>query len=114
MGSQTLVTKKCNPNLCRGSVELIHNCQTNRIVINTTEAANKKVMRRAISSPSRRRDINEREPVAGPAVPRVVLVVATITLSRLLNLANCFLFLLQDFLRQLGVGKSFHQVLAVA
>src|SRR5205807_7316217 len=48
------------------------------MVISTTEAANKKVPSRAISSPSRRRDRNEREPARGPAPGTVVVVVATL------------------------------------
>src|SRR5229473_8492110 len=77
MGSQTEVRKKLKPNLWRGSAEPCHNSKTSSKVISTTEAANKNVIARAISSPSRSRERNEREPATGPAPGTVVVVVAT-------------------------------------
>src|ERR1700675_3061999 len=85
MGSQTRVRKKPKPNLCRGKTDCNHNSTTRRIVTSTTEAANRKVMTRAISSPSRSRETNEREPTTGPALGKFVLVADT-----LLDLAKRF------------------------
>ncbi len=65
----------------------------------TTEAANKKVMIRAISSPSRRREKNEREPATGPPLETVVVVVAT-----LLDVIQGLQLLGDDFLRKLRIG----------
>src|SRR5256885_7554425 len=76
MGSQTEVRKKWKPNLCRGRTEPCHNSKTRRRVTSTTEAANKKVIIRAISSPWRSRERNEREPATGPALGTVLVVVA--------------------------------------
>src|SRR5580700_2798419 len=78
MGSQTEVRKKLKPNLWRGRTEPCHSSRTSSKVTSTTEAANKKVIRRAISSPSRRRERKEREPAAGPALGTVVVDVATL------------------------------------
>jgi hypothetical protein len=77
IGSQTEVTKKLNPNFCRGKLEFVHNSHTNAAVINTTVAANTSVTSRAISSPSLSRAKNEREPVTGPAPFTAVELVAT-------------------------------------
>src|SRR5262249_44425798 len=54
------------------------NCTTSKTVTRTTVAANRNVIRRAISSPLRNRERNEREPVAGPAFGTVVVDVATV------------------------------------
>src|SRR2546423_7655167 len=99
MGSQTEVRKKLNPNLCRGRTEPCHNSKTRSRVTRTTEAANKKVIMRAISSPSRSREKSEREPATGPALGTVVVVVAT-----LLDAVQGLQFLYDDFLRKLCVG----------
>src|SRR6266849_9991054 len=77
IGSQTEVRKKLKPNLCRGRTEPCHNSKTRSKVMSTTEAANKKVIIRAISSLSRSRERNEREPEIGPAPGTMVVVVAT-------------------------------------
>src|ERR1700674_363954 len=77
MGSQTEVRKKLKPNLWRGSMEPCHNSKTSKKVTRTTEAANKNVISRAISPPSRSRERKEREPATGPALGTVVDVVAT-------------------------------------
>jgi len=69
--------EKMKPNLCRGRTEPCHNSKTRSKVTSTTEAANKNVMIRTISSPSRSRDRNEREPATGLALGTVVVVVAT-------------------------------------
>jgi hypothetical protein len=69
---------------------LVHSSYTNSKVISTTVAANTNVISRAISSPSRRRDRKEREPVTGPAFGRVVPDVATF-------LAGCYWMLLMAF-----------------
>src|SRR5207245_7399781 len=70
MGSQTEVRKKLKPNLWRERTEPCHNSKTRSTVMRTTDAANKKVNMRAISSPSRNRERNEREPATGPAQAR--------------------------------------------
>src|SRR5260370_1404593 len=67
-GSQTRVTKKCNPNLCRAKAEPRHSSKISSSVTTTTDAANKNVISRAISSPSRSRLRNDREPRFGLAV----------------------------------------------
>src|SRR5437879_7384026 len=108
MGSQTEVRKKLKPNLCRGRTEPRHSSRTSRMVTSTTEAANKKVTMRAISSPSRRRDKNEREPATGPALVTVVVVVAT-----LLDVIQGFQFLCDDFLRKLRIGEGLCVILSV-
>jgi hypothetical protein len=46
-------------------------------VIKTTEAANRNVIRRAISSPLLSLDKNEREPVTGPALSIIGFAIAT-------------------------------------
>src|SRR2546430_6614086 len=86
-GSQTRVTKKCSPNWCRASVEPCHSSKISNSVTSTTDAANKNVIIRAISSPSRSLLRNEREPGSGPAFGTVV-VAAIVSLGRplLLNL----------------------------
>src|SRR5213076_1753710 len=76
MGSQTEVRKKLKPNLWRERTEPCHNSKTRSTVMRTTDAANKKVIMRAISSPSRSRERNEREPATGPALGTMVVVVA--------------------------------------
>src|SRR6266851_4033868 len=88
MGSQTEVRKKLKPNLWRERTEPCHNSKTSSTVTRTTEAANKKVMIRAISSPWRRRERNEREPARGPALGTVVVVVATLYQPVLLDLID--------------------------
>src|SRR5271169_5692980 len=108
MGSQTLVTRKLNPNLCRGRTDSCQSSKTSKIVRRTTEAANKKVMSRTISSPSRRRLRNEREPEMGPAPGTVVVVVAT-----LLNVVQRLGLFRDNLFGKLGVGESLGVVLAV-
>src|SRR5690348_2331516 len=78
------------------------------MVMSTTEAANKKVIRRAISSPSQRRDRNERELAMRPAPGTVVVVVAT-----LLNVGQSLLFLCNDLLGEPRIGKCFDVILPV-
>src|SRR5215470_7319169 len=114
IGSQVCVTKKCKPNFCRGSAELVHNSHTSAAVISTTVAAKIKVTSRAISSPSCSLEKKEREPATGPALGIIGFTVATSLSSisaTLLNLANGLLFLRNNFLGQLGVGKCFHRIL---
>src|SRR5260370_34885968 len=77
MGAQTEVRKKLKPKLWRGRTEPCHNSKTRSKVTSTTEAANKNVIIRAISSPSRSRDRNERKPETGPALGTEVVVVPT-------------------------------------
>src|SRR5260370_24524168 len=78
MGSQTDVRKKWKPNLWRARAEPCHNSKTSSTVTRTTEAANRKVIIRAISSPSRRRERKEREPAAGPPPGTVVGLFCTV------------------------------------
>src|ERR1700694_1223885 len=99
MGAQTEVRKKLKPNLWRGRTEPCHSPKTRSRVTRPTEAANKKVIMRAISSPSRSRERNEREPTTGPAPGTVVVVVAT-----LLDVVQGLQFLGDDFLRKLCIG----------
>src|ERR1700723_2356020 len=84
-GSQTEVRKNAKPNLWRARTEPCQSSKTRRRVISTTEAANKNVIRRAISSPSRRRPKKEREPATGPALGRVVLEVDIWSKRKLLD-----------------------------
>jgi len=81
--------------------------------MSTTEAANRKVTRRAISSPSRRRARKEREPTEGPALGTVVLVAAMWWSSRLLNPVECLRLLSDYFFGKLGVRERLDQVLSV-
>src|SRR6266478_5221299 len=99
MGSQTEVRKKLKPNLWRERTEPSHKSKTRRRVTRTTEPANRKVIMRAISSPWRRRERNEREPATGPALGTMVVVDAT-----LLDVIQGLQFLCHDFLRKLRIG----------
>src|SRR5215472_9850451 len=76
--------------------------------MSTTEAANRNVMIRAISSPSRSRDKREREPARGPAPGTVVDVVAT-----LLNVAQSLLFHGDHLFGKARVRKSLGIILPV-
>src|SRR5215469_8740032 len=107
-GFQVLVLKKEKPNLCLGKVESRHSSRTSRIDMRTTVAAKTKVISRAISSPSLRRDRKEREPETGPALGRDVEAVAT-----LFNFGQGLLFLGDDFLRKARVRKGFGVILPV-
>src|ERR1700674_5158153 len=99
IGSQTEVWKKLKPNLWRERAEPCHHLKTSSTVTRTTEAANRKVIMRAISSPWRSRERNERGPTTGPALGTVVVVVAT-----LLDVVQGLQFLGDDFLRTLCIG----------
>src|SRR5271169_1602664 len=79
----------------------------------TTEAANKNVMSRTISSPSRRRRKKEREPTTGPALGRVVLAVDILCKRKLLDAVEGLHLFGHHFLGQLCVGKRLGIVLAV-
>src|SRR6267378_1513818 len=102
------INEKLKPNLWRARAEPCHNSKTSSTVTRTTEAANKKVIIRAISSPSRSRERNEREPATGPAPGTVVVVVAT-----LLDVVERLQFLCDDFLGKLRVGQGLGVVLTV-
>jgi len=67
-------------------------------VIKTSDAANTKVIKRAISSPSRKRERKEREPATGPALGIDGVAVVTFFRQSLLNAANGFFFFLHHFL----------------
>src|SRR6266478_130562 len=108
MGSQTEVRKKLKPNLWRARAEHCHNSKTSSTVTRTTEAANRNVIMRAISSPSRSRERNEREPATGPALGTVLIVVAT-----LLDVVQGLEFLGDDFLRKFCIGQGLRVVLSV-
>src|SRR5215469_3601202 len=107
-GFQVVVLKKPRPNLCLGKAESRHSSRTSRIDMRTTVAAKTKVIRRAISSPSLRRDRKERESEAGPAPGRDAEAVVT-----LLNFSQSLLLPSDDFLRKARVRKSFRVVLPV-
>src|ERR1700756_5183816 len=108
MGSHTRVTKKLKPNLCRGNADWIHNSNTSKTVISTTEAAHRNVASRAISSPSRSRETNERGAATGPALGKFVLVADT-----LLNLVERLYFLRNHLCRKLCISEGFRIVLPV-
>src|SRR5580700_4990595 len=112
-GSQTEVRKNAKPNLCRARAEPCQSSKTKRMVISTTEAANKNVTSRTISSPSRRRLKKEREPKTWPALGRVVLEVDMSSKPRLLDGVESLYLLSDYFLGQLRVGKSLRIVLSV-
>src|SRR5712692_950562 len=104
-GSQTRVTKKCNPNLCRAKAEPCHSSKISSSVTTTTDAANKNVISRAISSPSRSRLRNGRSCshyFREPSEPR-----------RLLDAAQRLLFFGDYFFRQLRVRQLLRIVLPV-
>src|SRR5271157_743467 len=113
LGSQTRVAKKANPNLWRASTEPCQSSKTNSKVMSTTEAANKNVMSRTISSPSRRRVKNEREPATGPALGRIVLVVDISCSRKLLDAVEGLYLFGHHFLGQLRIGKCLGIVLPV-
>src|SRR6266478_4795465 len=106
-GSQTFVRKKSNPNLWRGRTESRHNSRTSSRVTRTTEAANKNVITRAISSPSRSRERKERELAAGPALGTIVVAVDT-----LLHVVQRVHFFRDHFLGKLRVGKGLGLILS--
>src|SRR5438477_4771625 len=108
MGSQTRVRKKLKPNLWRGSADWRQSSNTRRTVTSTTEAANRKVMTRAISSALRRLETNERETPTGPALGKFVLVADT-----LLNLAQGLGFFRDYFRWKLGVGEGLGRILPI-
>src|SRR6266481_5101902 len=108
MGSHTEVRKKLKPNLWRGRREPCHNTKTSNKVTRTTEAANKKVIIRAISSPSRSRERNESKTAMGPALGTVVVVVAS-----LLDVVERLFFLVVDWRAKLCVGFGLSVVRAV-
>src|SRR5580704_18754491 len=112
IGSHMDGTKKGRPNLWRGNTDFVQSWYTNSTVISTTLAANRKVINRAISSPSRIRERKERGPTMGPALGRFVLDIATVS-CQLLNGIDCLLFLFYDFLGKLRVGETFRVALPV-
>src|SRR5882672_12395840 len=112
-GSHNRVTKKYSPNLCRESADSCQSVKISRTVIRTTEPANKNVISRAISSPSRSLLRNEREPDIGPALGTVVVAAISPYAAWLLNLGQRFFFLGDYFLRQLRVRQLLHVVLPV-
>src|SRR5215813_14885174 len=99
-----------NPNLWRAKPESRHSCKTSSSVISTTVAAKRNVMMRAISSPLRRREINEREPAEGLAPGTVAVEVATVVL---LNGPDGFQLFSHNFLRKLCVLEFFSIFLPV-
>src|SRR5271167_1697732 len=113
LGSQTRVAKKAKPNLWRARTEPCQSSKTKSRVMSTTEAANKNVISRTISSPSRRRLKKDREPTRGSALGRVVLEVDISSGRRLLDAVESLYFFCDHFLGQLCVGKSLGIVLPV-
>src|SRR5579859_7918706 len=79
----------------------------------TTEAANKKVIMRAISSPSRRRLKNEREPATGPALGTMVVAVDISSNRKLSDFVESSYFLCDYFLGKLRVGERLGIVLPI-
>src|SRR2546427_11196847 len=100
MGSHTEVRKKLKPNLWRGRTEPCHNTKTSNKVTRTTQAANRKGIIRALSSPSRSRERNARKPATGPALGTEGVVVAT-----LLDVVERLQFLCDHFLVKLRRGQ---------
>src|SRR5258706_1627320 len=113
IGSHSRVKKTCNPNLSRASAEPCHNSKISNSVTSTTEMANKNVISRAISSPSRSRLKNEREPAMGPALGTVVVAAIASLNGWLLNLSQRDLFFGNHFLRQPRVRQLLGVVLSV-
>src|ERR1700687_3829078 len=113
IGSQTRVKKNCNPNLCRASAESCHNSIINNTVTSTVDTANKKVISRAISSPSRSLLRNEREPAIGLALGTVVVAAIFPLGAGLVNLLQRVLLLGDHFLRQPRVRQLLGVVLPV-
>src|SRR5712692_6130736 len=109
IGSQMLVNKKCQPNLCRASMELVHSSYTSRLVTSTTEAAKHSVSTCVISSPLRSRRKNARGPAKGPAA-RTTWEDA----AMLLNLGDGLHLLFDDFFREFCIRKRLGEFLAVA
>src|SRR5258708_20110385 len=105
MGSHTRVKKNCNPNLCPASADPCHNSKISNSVTSTTEAANKNVISRAISSPSRSRLKNEREPAMGPALGTVVVAAIACLERWLLNLGHRDLLFTHPFFRHLPLRQ---------
>src|SRR5271167_2750095 len=114
LGSQTRVAKKAKPNLWRARIEPCQSSKTKSKVTSTTEAANKNVMSRTISSPSRRRFKNEREPATGPALGRDVVVVDILCWRKLLDAVEGLYLFGHHFLGKLCVGKRLGIVLPVS
>src|ERR1700689_3162630 len=120
LGSQTLVKKKSRPNLWREAAEPVQSSNTSKQVMSTVAAAKTNVTRRAISSPSRRRSKNEREPQTRPPLGTGVVVGAISLENRdyapflkseltldpeLLNLSDLLELLGNDVLGELGVRE---------
>src|SRR5438045_3267058 len=108
MGSQTRVRKKPKPNLWRGSADWRQSSNTRSTVTSTTEAANRNVMTRAISSPLRSLETNERETPTGPALGKFVLVADT-----LLNLAQSLGFFGDHFRWKFGGRGGVGRILSI-
>src|ERR1700745_2294870 len=109
MGSHTRVRKNLKPKAWRGSADCLHNSNTSRTVISTTDAAHRNVASLAISSPSRSRETNEREAITGPGLGKFVLVADT-----LLDFAKCLHFLCDNFWRKFRVSERFCIVLPIS
>src|SRR5712692_1428731 len=108
MGSQTRVTKKAQPNLCRESAEFTHSSYTSRLVIRITLVANRRVTRCAISSPLRKRRNNARGSQPGPGRSTAMGAVAILA-----NLRDRLHLLFDHLFRQLRVGQRLSILLAV-
>src|SRR5260370_3122594 len=113
IGPTLQVKSNSNPNLCAGSADPCHNSKISNSVTSTTEAANKNVISRAISSPSRSRLKNEREPAMGPALGTVVVAAIACLERWLLNLGQRDLLFSDHFFRQLRVRQLLSVVLPV-
>src|SRR5260221_4337139 len=115
IGSHTRVTKKLRPNLSRASEEPFHSAITSMREMSTRVAAKRKVMTRAISSPSRSRERKEREPATGLGLGTLMDEVATPILAGpcLLYFADGLQLFVDNFLGQFGVGKILGEVLPV-
>src|SRR5579863_2043049 len=106
-GSQVEVTKKFQPNLCRGRAELRYSSKTSSTVTRKILAAKISVIRWAISSPlvSRRTHLRARPGVLGIPEPPSEPWTKTVEPDILVDPRNGFLFLGHDGLGQRGISQ---------
>src|ERR1700683_2042556 len=71
-GSQVVVKKKCQPNLCRASVDPPHNWNNSKAVMSRIDDAKTRVIKCAIASPSIKRRTNDFAPKLPGVLPAAV------------------------------------------
>src|SRR5665213_1694450 len=117
-GSQTCVTRKCQPNFSRGSAELIQSSYTIAAVTSRISAADTVTSRRTTSSPLKNRRAKARAPdgclsLRGTRASLCGIVVSELVICSLLNLGDRLELLCHDSLGQLRVGERLGHVLPV-